>query len=240
MKINFCSRCKLDIPEEMQQNEIVVCPHCGLVKSSNESKLEANISKQFIKFTIGTSLLFIAIFMHSVSWGPYFIEVIPPKARSLAGMASAEDYSRLAKMCKELKDLACVEQMLGQYVKLDAKNLEVLAELGVLQASRKHFPQAVNTLGQYFKLGGQNTDVSYTYAKALVEIGKMDNAIYHLEKIRSIKPNALSIAATHDYVQMLIKSGRTARAMAVIQSIRSQGATAALFMDAEMRKLASQ
>lgn len=240
MTINFCFRCKLDIPQEMLQNEIVVCPHCGWVKSSNDSNVQASLTKQFIKFTIGTSILFVAIFMHSVSWGPYFIEVLPLKARSLLGMASAADYGRLAQMCKQLKNHACVEQMLGQYVRLDSKNLEVLAELGTLQASRKHHAESVATLGQYFKLGGQNADVSYTYAKALVEIGKMDRAIHHLERVISARPSDLSIAATHDYVQMLIKSGRTARALAVIQSIRSKGATSALFMEAEMRKLASQ
>ncbi len=240
MTINFCMRCKLDIPIEMQQNEIVVCPHCGLVKSSNDKNVQDNLNKRFIQFTIGASLLVVAIFIHSVSWGPYYLEVIPPKARSLVGMATAQDYLRLAHMCKELKDMKCVEQMLNHYVKLDGKNLETLAELGTLQASRKHFSESVNTLGQYFKLGGQDVEVSYTYAKSLVEIGKMDRAIHHLERVLSIKPNGLSITATHDYVQMLIKSGRTARAIAVIQSIRSKGATAALFMEAEMRKLASQ
>ena len=240
MTINFCLRCKQDIPLEMLQNEIVVCPHCGWVKSSNDSKVQDHLSKQFIRFTIGVSILFVAIFMHSVSWGPYYLEVIPPKLRSTIGMATAQDYSRLAQMCKELKDMNCVEHMLGRYVSMETKDLKALAELGTLQASRKHYSESVTTLSQYFKLGGDEVEVSYTYAKALVEVGRMDRAIYHIEKLLSIKSDSLSIAATHDYVQMLIKSGRTSRAIAVIQSIRSRGATAALFMEAEMRKLASQ
>lgn len=240
MTINFCPRCKLDIPIEMLQSEIVICPHCAWVKNSRNENVEASISKQFIKFSIGISVVFILTFIHSVNWGPYFFESIPLKLKSVFGMASVADYSRLASMCKELKDAACVEAMLSHQAAKNSKDIEVLAELGQVQLLRKHYQQAVLTYAKYFSLGGESLDASYTYAKALAEIGQVDRAIQHFERILAAKPNALQITITQAYVQMLIKSGRTARAMAVIQSIRSKGSNAAMFMESEMRKLASQ
>lgn len=240
MTAGLCLRCKLEIPAATQQNEVSVCPHCGWVKSPMEALTEERIANQFIKVSIGMSALFIVAFIHAVNWGPYFFEAIPLKAKSIVGMARAQDYKRLALICMDLKDSACVERMLSAEVNLNPKDLDLLAELGNVQMLSKRYANSVQTYGKYFRLGGKSLDASYAYAKALGEVGQVDQAIKHYERILASKPNTLQITVTHAYVQMLIKNGRNQKAFAVIKAIRSKGENAAFFMETEIRKLASR
>lgn len=236
----ICPRCKLEMQEEVQSNTVSICSHCGFVKSANDTNVEKSLSKQFIFFTVGVSSLFILSFVHAVNWGSYFLETIPLKTKMVVGAAQAKDYGRMAQICKELKDNYCVESMLKSEAKLDPKNMETLAELGVLQFSHKQFKEAVKTLEAYANLGGKNQDVRFAYAKALGEIGQIDKAIQQLEKILAAKSGVFQVGVTHAYVHLLIKDGRKERAKAVIQSVREKGNNSGLFMEAEMRKLASQ
>lgn len=235
----ICPRCKLEIDEAAQNNTVAVCPHCSYVKSSNDSNVQSSLSKQFMFFTIGVSSLFILSFVHAVNWGGYFFEAIPLKVKVTVGAASARDFGRLGQICKELKDTKCVESMLRSEAKLDPKNTEALAALGQIQFDHKQYKEAAITLGAYARSGGKNLDVLFAYAKALGEVGQTDKSIKQLEKILASKPNNLQIPITQTYVQMLIKDGRKDRAKAVIEDVRSKGRNAGLFMEKEMRKLAS-
>jgi len=237
---SICPRCQLEISDGAQNNTMAVCPHCGFVKSSNDSNVQSSLSKQFMFFTIGVSSLFILSFVHAVNWGEYFFESIPLKVKVTVGSASARDFGRLGQICKELKDTKCVESMLKSESKLDPKNTEALGALGQIQFDHKQYKDAAVTLANYSKFGGKNLDVLFAYAKALAEVGQTDKSIKQLEKILAAKPGDLQVPITQTYVHMLIKDGRNDRAKAVIQSVRSKGRNAGLFMEKEMRKLASQ
>lgn len=239
--MHLCLRCQFEIPVDSElNNEVLVCPHCGWVKSTRGILAEKHITSQFVKFSIGIAILFIVAFIHAVNWGPYFFEAMPLKLKTATGMASSEDYRALSVMCRELQDSDCVENMLVAEVGLSPKDLTALAELGSVQFLRKHYADSVQTYDKYFQFGGDNLDASYTYARALGEVGKVDLAITHYEKILAAKPNVLQVTVTQAYVQMLIRTGRHSDAMAVIKAIRSKGENAAFFMETEMRKLASK
>jgi len=238
--MQLCLRCQFEIPEATEHNEVLVCPHCGWVKSTKGILAEKLLNSQYLKLSIGIATLFIVAFIHAVNWGPYFFEAIPLKLKTSTGMASGEDYRRLSVMCRELQDSDCVENMLSAEVASNPKDITVLAELGSVQFLRKHYADSVRSYDKYFQLNGDSLDASYTYAKALGEVGKVDLAITHYEKILAAKPNVLQVTVTQAYVQMLIKSGRNADAINVIKNIRSKGENAAFFMETEMRKLASK
>lgn len=232
----YCPQCKLEVAD-LRSLPFLVCPHCGFTQNKNAQTSQNEISKRFIKLSIGISAAMVIAFMHAVKWDTFFFEVLPLKAKQIVGMASAEDYGRLAEMCKVRKDSECVEDMLISKVQADTKNIEVLAELGQVQFQRNKFKDTAQTLKRYFDNGGLSMDASYTYARTLGQIGMVAESSVFYQRILDSKPETLQISVTQNYVRMLMDNGRADQAKKVIESIRIKGSNAAMFMESEFQQI---
>ncbi len=232
----YCPQCKLEVPES-RTLPTLICPHCGFTNSKSFQKAQKEVSQRFIKLSVGLSTFMVIAFMHAVTWDQFFFEVIPLKAKQIVGMANATDYGRLAEMCKTRKDSECVEHMLTNKVQAEPQNIENLAELGQVQFLRNNFKGSAATLKKYFAEGGLSLDASYTYARALGQIGQVDESSEAYKKVLASKPDMLQISVTQNYVRMLMDAGRAEQAKLVIESIRVKGSNAAMFMESEMQQI---
>jgi len=214
-----------------------VCPHCGFTHNKTDKASQKEVSKRFIKWSVGLSVVMVIAFVHAVNWDGFFFEVIPLKAKQIVGMASAQDYGRLAEMCKVRKDSECVENMLISKVQSDSKDIEILTELGQVQFQRNKMKESAQTLKRYFDNGGLNMDASYTYARALGQIGMVDESAQFYQRVLDAKPDTLQISVTQNFVRMLMDAGRADQAKKVIESIRVKGSNAEMFMETEFQQI---
>jgi tetratricopeptide (TPR) repeat protein len=200
--------------------------------------VEREVSKQFIKVSLGLSIFMVAAFIHIVTWDKYAFEIIPLKAKQWIGSMSTQDYDRLAEICKDRKNLDCVESSLTSKFSSNPSQIETLATLGNVQVGRKEYKLAANTFATYFKSGGVGVDASYDYAKALSAVGLIDQAAQYYQRVIDSKPDAMLITVTQSYVRMLVSHNRFQDAKALIDSIRARGGNASMFMEHEMQEIA--
>lgn len=232
----YCPQCKLEVTDS-RSLPFFICPHCGFTHNKSDKTSQNEVSKRFIKWSVGLSAVMVISFVHAVNWDNFFFEVIPLKAKQIVGMASAQDYGRLAEMCKVRKDSECVENMLTSKVQSDSKDIEILTELGQVQFQRNKFKESAQTLKRYFDNGGLNMDASYTYARALGQIGMVDESAQFYQRVLDSKPETMQISVTQNYVRMLMDAGRADQAKKVIESIRVKGSNAAMFMESEFQQI---
>lgn len=232
----YCPQCKLEVTDN-RSLPFMVCPHCGFTQNKSFQASQQEVSKRFIKWSVGISAVMVIAFVHAVQWDTFFFEVIPLKAKQIVGMASAEDYGRLAEMCKVRKDSECVESMLISKVQADSKNVETLAELGQVQFLRNKYKESAQTLKKYFDNGGLSMDAAYTHARALGHVGMVDESALFYQRVLDAKPDTMQISVTQNYVRMLMDAGRPDQAKKVIESIRVKGENAGMFMESEMQQI---
>jgi tetratricopeptide (TPR) repeat protein len=199
--------------------------------------VEREVSKKFIKVSISLSIAMVVAFIHIVTWDKYAFEIIPIKVKQLIGGLSPQDYDRLAEICKDRKNLDCVESSLVSKFSSNPTQIETLASLGDLQVKRKEFKLAANTFAGYFKSGGVSVEASYDYARALSEVGLIDQAAQYYQRVIDSKPDTMLITVTQNYVRMLVAHNRYQDAKALIDSIRSRGGNASMFMEHEMQEI---
>ena len=200
--------------------------------------VEQEVAKKFIKVSIALSTLLVLAFIHTIKWDEFFIEVIPLQIKSLIGGLSAEDADRFASICKIRKNLDCVETMISSKFNSNPQNIEALAELGKVQFLRKEYRESANTFAIYFKQGGLSVDASYDYARVLGEVGLVEQSAQYYDRVLASKPDAMQVTVTQSYVRMLVSHGKNDQAKAIIESIRSKGGNASLFMENEMQQIA--
>lgn len=232
----YCPQCKLEVPES-RSLPILICPHCGFTNNKSFQKTQKEVSQRFIKLSVGLSAFMVIAFMHAVTWDTFFFEVLPLKAKQIVGMANANDYGRLADMCKIRKDSECVEKMLSNKVQAEPHNIENLAELGQVQFLRNNNKAAAQTLKKYFAEGGLSLEASYTFARASGQVGLIDESAEAYKRVLDAKPDTLQITVTQNFVRMLMNAGRAEQAKNVIDSIRIKGSNAAMFMESEMQQI---
>ncbi|MGZ6477810.1 MAG: tetratricopeptide repeat protein [Bdellovibrionales bacterium] len=191
-----------------------------------------------MKSAVGVSALLIAFLMYVGSWGSYSLEVIPLKVGQWTHMGSAADMERLAQIGLDLKKLDLVEheyKMLAQQV--DPKNY---VRLGKFQLNRMEYKEAAETYRQYFLLGKRDWEARFDYARALGEIGKIDEASKNFEYVLRARPGIRQVTVVQRYVNMLVKANRFDQAQRVIEHVRKQDPSASRFMDTEYKVIAER
>lgn len=199
---------------------------------------EQEVGKKFIKVSVAVSVVLVLSFIQAIKWDSFFVEVIPLQIKSFIGALSAEDADRFASICKIRKNLDCVETMLSSKFHNNPTQIETLADLGKVQFLRKEYRESANTFATYFKNGGLSVDASYDYARVLGEVGLVDQSAQYYDRVLASKPDAMQVTVTQSYVKMLVSHGHGDQAKAIIESVRSKGGNASMFMEHEMQQIA--
>ena len=171
-----CPRCHQLISAERLQDAPKVCDSCGYIVGNVEKQTQKRTERSSLYMVIALAVVIALGFMHVVSWGSYSLEVLPIEAARLFGMDSTDSVRRLAEICLDTKKLDCVESM---YTRLALVEPNGLARLGKFQFSRMKYVEAAESFRQFFtKSGqsGQDLDAAYLYARALSEVGRVEEA----------------------------------------------------------------
>jgi tetratricopeptide (TPR) repeat protein len=184
---------------------------------------------------VAAAVVIVLGFMQVVSWGGHAIEVLPLQAARLIGLDSLAANEHLARICLDLKKYECVER---SYKRLAfAGTPDGFLRLGKFQNSRLEYAAAAESFRQFFARGGRDLEASYGYARALGEIGRVDEASRYYDHVLAAKPDVLQITVVHNYVKALVDHGRLDQALKVISTIRRRGQSVSSFMDSEYKDI---
>ncbi len=234
LQFGTCPRCQQDISPERRASSVIVCDHCGFVISNSEDDYSDNTDKKFIRLALIIAFVLIAGFLQLATWDSHFAEVIPLQLKEIAGASSNDDLERMASICLERRKFDCVEK---EYSKLGDRDLKNLLRLGKFQMSRAHYNEAVNTYRNFFAKGGVDLDGSYMFAKALGQVGMVDEAAKYYDYVLGAKPDVLQVTVVQSYVKLLMEAHRLDQAKKLIEEVRHKSETSAYFMEDEYKKI---
>ncbi|MBX3020640.1 MAG: tetratricopeptide repeat protein [Bdellovibrionales bacterium] len=221
-----CTRCLRELSPERSQSTPKVCDHCGHVISKTETVAKKQIDRQSLYWVVGLAVGIVLGFMQVVSWGSYSLEI---------WTASPE---RKGQICMILKKLDCVEDV---YQQAAFSDVDAMARLGRFQFNRMKYAEAAATLQTFFQRSEEpDMDTRYVYARALSEMGNVDEASTQFDLILAAKPDVLQVTVAQAYVKLLIQHGRIEQAHKVLTSIRKRGENVASFMESEFKDLSQK
>lgn len=196
--------------------------------------IDAQIDKANNRTILIISALILIVGFHLASWGSYSLEIRFLQLRDLTGLASAKSMDRMAKICLELKKYSCAEYAYSREAQIDKNQISKFAEY---QMSRRKFKEAAQSLRNHLKTAKKDTTAMLTYAKALGELGQIDEAARYYEHVIGSQSRVLQPEVVKAYVKDLAKAKRYSQAQAVILRARKTHARAARFMEQEYRLL---
>jgi len=234
MSFDTCPRCHLNISEERKRSASVVCDHCGFtVNQTMTASIEAGERKTIIIFGTAVSVMCLS-FMLLMNWDRHSVEIIPLTLKGWIGATSPADTERLGEICMDLKKWDCVESSYSQAAHQDAA---LLPRLGSFQMKRAKYQNAAKTYYSFFQNGGEDLQASYNYARALAQLGEVDEAVKYFDFVLAAKPDVRQVTVVQSYVKLLMDHQRYDQAKALIQSIRKQGPESSLFMESEYQQI---
>lgn len=234
IQFGACSRCKLDISEDRRNARPLICNHCGYTHSQTNSIAKGQTEKQTIVIFTSVVIVTVLAFVQLLNWDKYALEMIPLKIKSTIGMTSVSDSNRSAEICMELKKWDCVE---SNYKTVAIVDPSQLSRLGHFLMKRGKFSDAAQSYYAHFKNGGNDLESSYNYAKALAQLGQVDDATKYFEQVLAARPDVLQVTVIQNYVKLLMDHQRYDQARRLIQDIRGKSPESGLFMESEYKKI---
>lgn len=229
-----CPRCLQEIHSSRWFGSPTVCNSCGFVLSGKQKISEEKFERSFLVSIIVSAALFVSAFIHFANWGSAGVEVIAFKLGQIAGWNSKESVNRMAQICLDLKKYDCTERLYLQLARMDFKEY---SRLGKFQFAQRKFKEAADSYKNFFASHGEDVEAHYIYARALGEIGDIDEAARHFDYVLSTKPDVVQITVVQNYVKYLIRANQLDHARRVIQQVRRRSETVSSFMEAELKDI---
>lgn len=237
LEFGACPRCKQDISPERKSKNPVICDHCGYTVSQIEGA-QAEVDKKSIQFMIGIGVFAIACYVQILNWDSAWLQIIPLSVKETIGLSSNADIEAKAGICMELKKWECVEQ---QYVRAAQAQPALWERAGHFSMQRAKYNEAAQNYYKFFQSGGQNLEASYNYAKALAQLGQVDEAVKYFDQVLAARPDVLQVTVVQNYVKLLMEHQRFDQAKVLIDKVRKDGGpSAGSFMDEELKKIQGQ
>src|SRR5262249_49366836 len=90
---------------------------------------------------------------------------------------------------------------------------------------------------EFFSKGGVDLEGSYMFAKALGQVGMVDEASKYYDYVLGQKPDVLQVTVVQNYVKLLMEANRLDQAQKLIEGVRKQSEASAYFMEDEFKKI---
>ena len=192
------------------------------------------MERSFLYMIIASAVIMVSSFIHVANWGGASVEVVGFKLGELIGGNSTQSIERMAKTCFEMKKFDCTEKMYAQIALRDSKQF---VRLGKFQLSQRKYKEASDSFRRFFAAGGGNIEANYMYAKALGELGAIEEASKHFDYVLAAKPGVVQITVVQNYVKYLISANKLDHAKKVIQKVRRRDTTVSSFMENELNAI---
>ncbi len=204
---------------------------CGLDHNNKQDDMAKSQSIKIIFF----SIFIIALMFHLANWNNHFFTIIRPKVKELIGIAKAEDYIKIATICKERKKAKCELKSIEKAFQLNPIYKEYLSRAGEIYFKQNNHLAVVRVLADYFKTGGADRNARQNFAYSLNAIGKYKDAKTQYSYLIKTDKSDPDFKLAREYVQLLLKNKEYRPAKDVIENYRNRTATAQLFMDQELK-----
>ncbi len=204
---------------------------CGLDHNHKKNDISKSQSIKIVFF----SIFLIALMLHMANWNNHFFSIIPLKTKDLIGIAKADDYLKIASICKDRKKTNCELHAIEKAFQLNPKYKEHLSRAGEIYFKQNNYTSAAKTLAEYFKTGGTDRNSRQYFAYSLNAIGKYKDAKTQYNYLIKTDKSDPDFQLAREYVQLLIKNKEYKPAKEVIEKYRNRTATAQLFMDQELK-----
>lgn len=239
LEFGACPQCKLDIAPERKALSPVVCNHCGhtISKDGHNAQTEHTnqMEKTSIKIMVGISIFVSACYIQIQHWDTAWLKIIPLGVKETIGMQSPSDIETKAQICMDLKKYNCAEE---SYVKAGQHDFNLFQRAGDFQMKRGKWNEAAQSYYKFFQGGGNTLEAQYNYAKALAQLGQVDEATQYFDAVLAAKPDVLQITVVQNYVKLLVDHQRFDQARNLINKVRREGGEAAnSFMETEYKKI---
>jgi tetratricopeptide (TPR) repeat protein len=189
-----------------------------------------NSDQKFIKFGSGFSVLVMLALVHFINWGTDSLAIIPLKIEAYAGIASAETYAQIGRICETRFKYACVAETYDAISNLNPGDIELKLTRADLERHLGNHSKALRAYDEYLRAGGTEVaKAEYGRAQSLTAIGEIDNAFLAYEKAISAKPAVIQTTITQAYLDLLMQNQRFSKAKAVIKEARKRGRSDSLF-----------
>jgi tetratricopeptide (TPR) repeat protein len=235
LEFGACPRCKMDISPERKRLHPVICDHCGHTVSNSEEKVDHQLQKKTMTVMGALATIWIAGYVQLANWDKHALSIIPIAIKSMVGAHDASDAEAKAGICMDLKKWDCVET---EYLTVAQTNPNQFIRAGGFQMKRAKYNEAAQSYYKFFQSGGQDLEASYNYAKALAELGQVDEAVKYFDQVLAAKPDTLQITVVTNYVKLLMKHKRYDQAKILIEKVRKEaGPTGESFMNGELTEI---
>lgn len=236
---NYCPLCKIEFSDDRIQCSPIVCDQCGWSEPKNQIIKHQRLQVSTIKVFIVFSVIITAVYFHTVKWGHHSIAIIPLKISEWTGNMSLSNAKEIANICAERKQVKCVIQSYEKIVNKNPSEIIAYSLLANTLEKANRGSEAINYYARYFTLGGTDNDMAFHFAKLLEKNHDNENAIKYYEYVINSKPDVFQITVSKDYVNLLIKMGELNKAKNFIKLIREKGQNAPMFMEDELKLIAS-
>lgn len=235
LEFGACPRCKMDISAERKKIHPVVCDHCGYTVSENEEKVDEQLQKKTMIIMGALATVWVVGYIQLANWDKHAISIIPISLKGMVGAHSTTDAEAKAEICMDLKKWDCVE---SEYLTVAQSDPKQFIRAGGFQMKRAKYNDAAQSYYKFFQSGGQDLEASYNYAKALAELGQVDEAVKYFDQVLAAKPDTLQVTVVTNYVKLLMKHRRFDQAKVLIEKVRKDaGPTGESFMNAEFTEI---
>lgn len=197
--------------------------------------MQGKIERRSIVWFSAISVFVIAAHIQLSNWDKHSLSIIPLGVKSTLGMMSQADHEHKAEICIDLKKWDCVETSYVSIAKADSTQWQRAADF---QMKRAKYAEAAQSYYQFFQNGGESLEASYSYAKALAQLGQVDEATQYFDQVLASKPDVLQVTVVQSYVKLLMDHQRYDQAKVLIDKVRAQsGVTGEQFMDEELNQI---
>jgi len=235
MEFGSCPICKQDISEERRRQRPVICNHCGFTATQTSQQVQNQVEKRTIIWMSAICFSIVAGYLVLMNWDKHSLSIIPLTVKETFGGMTPADHEKKSEICMDLKKWDCVE---SAYTHIAQNDQSAWRRVGDFQMKRAKYSEAAQSYYRFLQGGGQDLGVSYSYAKALAELGQVDEAVKYFDEVLAAKPDVLQVTVVQNYVKLLVEHKRYDQARTLIEGTRTRGGpTAGMFMEAEMKQI---
>jgi tetratricopeptide (TPR) repeat protein len=236
LEFGACPLCKQDISPERKAIQPVVCNHCGhTISDKDKYAAENEIDKKSITIMVAFSIFAAAAYIQISNWDTSWLKIIPLGAKETIGMMNKADFEQKAQICLDLKKWDCTE---AAYNHVAAQDPTLWPRAAHFEMQRAKYNEAAQSYYKFFQSGGQDLESSYNYAKALSQLGQVDDAIKYFDQVLQAKPDTLQVTVIQNYVKLLMDNKRYPQAKQLIDRVRKDGGeSAGSFMESEYKMI---
>ena len=194
-------------------------PPASRLEKQNRSGLLRKLRNQgdrVVLGAVGLCLLLALLGYNYYIWRSYWLTSIPLRVKYAFNWATPDELSDLGTICDRLGKQNCSVKVYRRVVKLTPKDTTALGLLAISETESRLYEDAIKHFQIYFALGGGALDALAWHARALKELGRIDEAIRQDYRVLQADPNLLDV--TKEMVELLVQGKRYVEALAVIGS----------------------